>query len=373
MYSRCRYVTLPFNDAPTQSSPRPTDADVCNARSYCSNLIKKFDSPTFTLQTFIPITARDAYLAIYAFNIEIAMIADSVSSESIASMRTQVWRDIIRDTFKMKPRKEPISILLDHALYMLRSQHATTNLKAMEAWFLKIITAREKYVDNRQFTFLSALETYAENTYSSLMYLTLAALPVNSMDVDHIASHIGKATGIAAVLRGVPLIAFPPPEKYLRGSKVALGFDNKRNANLGAVTLPIEIMKQFSCKEEDIFRRGPDAEGLKDVIFTIATRANDHVNTAKEILKNLRQGKDIDHIYEHAGEEEHQYASSTSKLASPVDEIEKSFGVFMPAVATSLWLNKLEKYDFDIFRPEMRAREWRLPWKSFWAYTRRSF
>jgi len=239
----------------------------------------------------------------------------------------------------------------------------------MKSWFMKIINAREQYMDNRPYTSMDALETYAENTYSTLLYLSLAALPMHSIEADHVASHIGKATGIAAVLRGLPMIAFPPPPNHHSNNSM---FRSNPGNRQGAVILPLDIMAEAGVKEEDIFRHGAEAPGLKDAIFTVATRANDHLITAREMLKNLRQGKDADHDFEHEGEEGHQYPEPRTRDHSPKDDIEKGFGILMPAIATKLWLEKLESLDFDVFKPELRARDWRLPWKSYWAYTRRT-
>lgn len=225
-------------------------------------------------------------------------------------------------------------------------------------------------MDNRPYTTMDALETYAENTYSTLMYLTLAALPLHSMEVDHVASHIGKATGIVAVLRGLPLIAFPPPPNHYSNSAAfggALG--GSAIGRQGAVVLPLDIMVDAGVKEEEVLRRGAEAPGLKDAIFTVATRANDHLITAREMLKNLRQGKDAGHEFEHEGDEGHQYVESKDNSKS---DLERGFGVLMPAVATRLWLESLEKHDFDIFKPELRAREWKLPWKAYWGYSHRT-
>lgn len=235
---------------------------------------------------------------------------------------------------------------------------------------MKVINAREQYMDNRPYTSLSDLETYAENTYSTLMYLTLAALPLHSMAADHVASHIGKATGIAAVLRGLPLLAFPPPPNHHSNSAGFSGGNSR--GNQGSVVLPLDVMAEAGVKEEEVFRQGADAPGLKDAVFVVATRANDHLITAREMLKNLQQGKDAGHGFEHEGEEGHQYVQSESKGSSQADEIERGFGVLMPALSTKLWLEKLEKHDFDVFRPELRAGNWLLPWKGYWAYSRRS-
>lgn len=227
-------------------------------------------------------------------------------------------------------------------------------------------------MDNLPYTSLDALEMYAENTYSTLMYLTLAALPLNSMATDHVASHIGKAVGITAVLRGLPLIAFPPPPNHHSNSAAFGGsMGGNPGGRQGAVILPLDVMAESGVKEEEVFRQGAAAPGLKDAVFTIATRANDHLITAKEMLKNLQQGKDAGHAFEHEGEEGHQYVEENSTSRSQADDIERGFGVLMPAVPTKLWLEKLEKHDFDIFNPASLARDWRLPWKSYWAYSRR--
>jgi NADH dehydrogenase [ubiquinone] 1 alpha subcomplex assembly factor 6 len=330
---------------------------------------RKFDSPSYTLQTFIPPTSRDAYFSIRALNIELARIADVVSNPTVGALRMQFWRDNINRTFANAPPKEPVAILLHNAIVSLQEQHPTVSTAVMKGWFMKIISAREMYMDNRPYTSLEALENYAENTYSTLMYLTLASLPLHSLSLDHLASHIGKATGIAAVLRGLPLIAFPPPPNHHSnngplGGNISEGLGGR----YGAVLLPLDVMAEAGVKEEEVLRQGAAATGLKDAVFRVATRANDHLITAGEMLKNLRQGKAAGHDFEHEGEEGHDYAESSSTGHTQAEEVERGFGVLMQAVATRLWLQRLEQADFDIFKPELRAREWKLPWKAYWAY-----
>lgn len=193
-----------------------------------------------------------------------------------------------------------------------------------------------------------------------------------SVTADHVASHIGKAQGIATILRGLPLIAFPQPPKHNSNSPM-LG--NLGGSRQGAVTLPLDVMAEAGVKEEEIMRKGADAQGLKDAVFTVATRANDHLITAREMVKNLKAGQDPGHEFEHQDEEEHSYPPSQRDRGprGQYAEVDRAFGIFMPAVATSLWLQKLEKLDFNVFAPQLRVRDWRLPWKAYWAYSRRSF
>ncbi|CAG8976198.1 hypothetical protein HYALB_00011129, partial [Hymenoscyphus albidus] len=369
---RCAYATTPYG-GPAPYPSRVTEADVNGARAYCSKLVKTFDSPSYTLQSFIPghHSTRDAYLAIRALNIELARIPDLISNPTVGALRMQFWRDNITRTFANTPPKEPVAILLHNALTLLQSRDASLSTNFMKGWFMKIINTREQYMDNRPYTTMDALETYAEDTYSTLSYLTLAFVPIKSMAVDHVASHIGKATGIVAILRGLPLLAFPPPPNHHSNNEAfsaAMGGKGKGQTQ-GSVVLPLDIMAEAEVKEEDIFRHGGDAAGLKDAIFTIATRANDHLITAREMIKNLQQGKDAGHEFEHEGEEGHRYSTRSATEESQIRDLHNGFGVFMPAISTQMWLNNLEKHDFDVFNPELRKGDWRLVWKAYRAFS----
>ncbi len=285
----------------------------------------------------------------------------------------QFWRDTISKSLAGVPPKEPVGVLLAHALKDLQSR-SEGRARLSKSWFLRVINTREQYLHNAPYSTLTALETYAENTYSTLLYLMLSALPLTSVTADHLASHVGKAAGIVAVLRGLPLIAFPPPPNH-HSNNAALGgtLGTPGGNRQGAVTLPLDVMVESGVKEEQVLRQGADAPGLRDAVFTVATRANDHLITAREMLNNLRAGQDVGHEFEHQHEEGHEYTSRQSSKGTQAqsEDVERGFGVFMPAVATSLWLDKLQRADFDIFKPELRTREWRLPWKAYWAYSRR--
>lgn len=287
-------------------------------------------------------------------------------------MRLQFQRDAISQALAGSPPKQPVAILLARAAEDLWNRTHGRG-KFSKSWFLRVINTRQQYLDNPPYSDIAALESYAENTYSTLMYLTLQALPMNSVTADHVASHIGKATGIATVLRGIPLLAFPPPPNSHSNQD---GFSGAVGATRqGAVMLPLDVMAQHGVREEEVFRNGAGAQGLRDAVFTVATRANDHLITAREMLKNLRAGHDAGHEFEHQHEEEHNYSvlQTEGKKDTPAQELEKSFAVFMPAVATSVWLERLQKSDFDIFNPKLRVTDWKLPWRAYWAYKRGTF
>ncbi|KAI5285351.1 hypothetical protein KEM52_002477 [Ascosphaera acerosa] len=288
-------------------------------------------------------------------------------------MRLQFWRDALTAAASASasasgppPPREPIALLLASALDSLRARTGRAN-PVSKGWLLRLVAAREQSLRNPAFTSLDALEHYAEHTYSTLLYLTLSALPLASVTADHLASHVGKAAGIAAVLRGVPLNAFPPG---------ASAGQSSGGSGRASVTLPLDVLAQAGVREEDVFRYGADAPGLRDAVFAVATRASDHLLTARQMLRNLQAGRDVGHAFEHEGEEGHDHAAAgrpagSSAGSGALQEVNRGFGVLMPAVPTAMWLDELQRQDFDVFSPRLRTTSWTLPWRAFRAYQTR--
>ncbi|KAF5864794.1 hypothetical protein ETB97_006332 [Aspergillus alliaceus] len=356
------------NTKPVQTPTTGASAsEIQAAQKYCSDLLIKYDRPSYTLHTFIPRPAQPFYLALRALNVSLSLIPETTSSHTIGLMRLQFWRESISKILAGSPPKEPIAILLSAAISDL---HERTDGRARisKGWLTRLINARERGLTNDPYPDIAALETYAENTYSTLMYLTLSALPMASVTADHVASHVGKAVGITAVLKGLPLVAFPGAMTGGQGGQAGGG-----SARQGAVMLPLDVMMQAGVKEEEVFRLGAEAPGLRDAVFTVATRASDHLITVQQMLGNLHTGQDVGHEFEHQGEEGHEYEiSGDQRQESPLDEVNRAFGVFMPAVGTRLWLDRLQGVDFDIFKPELLRSDWKLPWKAYMAFKRKS-
>lgn len=266
------------------------------------------------------------------------------------------WQESLDNTFAGRPPREPICILLHKTLQDLEARAGSSTKKSIKFWVNRLVKTREKHMTNRPYASLASLEEYAENTYSTLMYATLASLPLRSMNVDHLASHIGKACGIVAVLRGVPVLAAPPPP-----TQTPIGQESPRDP---AILLPLDAMAEAGVKEEEVFRQGPNAPGLQDAVFKVATRANDHLITAREMLKRLKAGEDPGHEFEHHGEGEHFYGEESNT----VSEIQQGFGVLLEAIPAQQYLQRLEKADFDPFA--VKPGGWKLPWSMWQALSK---
>jgi NADH dehydrogenase [ubiquinone] 1 alpha subcomplex assembly factor 6 len=62
-------------------------------------------------------------------------------------------------------------------------------------------------LNEKPFISIESLESYAENTVSSINYLLVECLQIRDVRVDHAASHIGKAQGLVTTIRAIPYLA----------------------------------------------------------------------------------------------------------------------------------------------------------------------
>lgn len=85
----------------------------------------------------------------------------------------------------------------------------------------------------------------------------------SSHDFSHAASHVGVAQTIATLLRALPY-----------------------HASKGHMVIPAEITARHGVNQEEVFRQGGNAKGVDDAVFEFATLANDHLITAREMLKD---------------------------------------------------------------------------------------
>ncbi|KAJ3032257.1 NADH dehydrogenase (ubiquinone) complex I, assembly factor 6 [Rhizophlyctis rosea] len=260
------------------------------------------DWENYLTTLFFPAHARPSAWAIRAFNVETATVRDAVKDVNIGRIRLQWWRDTIQSTFKGRPPPHPVPTLISSAL-----NNANPNAFPLsQSFFLKLLTARSHNIVDPHYPTVASLESYAEETASSVLYLLAEALGVRDHNADHAMSHLGKAVGIATVIRGT------------------VGNVRERRCYL-----PSQVLAKHSVSTEDIFRSGP-SPALQDAIFEIATTANDHLITARSFAKDV------------------------PKRVVPA---------LLSAIPTETYLQELERCNFDIFDKRLHKRGWKVPWR----------
>ncbi|RLV90052.1 NADH dehydrogenase [Spathaspora sp. JA1] len=356
------------------------DALVHNAQQNIIQSLEHNDRSSYLLAQYIPDIARNSFLAIRAFNLEINKISEASKDHqsemsarlgggfSTVDLKFKFWSDLIsrvfrEDPFSEKDLGEPIAILLRDGL--------RNELNLDVDYLLKFLQTRRMFVKGgNNFQNTNDICSYGEGTYSQLNYLTQGLLlsPIISpssirllelstnlqSNISDIAAHIGQATAVGSMILGM---------QYYAGSR-------------SQVTMPIDLMTKFDLSQESLIRlcqghiktnleQEEIREKLKNIVYETAITANDHMLTARDKLGKVQQ-----EIKEIVGTSNDQLLHKHSKnwRKSLPDVI---FTPFMVAIPTTLYLNRLEKYDFDVFSPKLQQKEWKLAWTSYRNYHQR--
>lgn len=264
----------------------------------------------------LPKKSQRAYYAIRAFNVELASIkdgsslrrrsapdqapgGDSTSTNMTTSlalqMRMQWWRDAVQaiyededETVLKSMKASPttpdhlinlsISCWNSPVVRALDRAHAEMNLT--RRFLERLIDAREMDLDVRQHASLEEAVSYAEDSVSSLLYLSLECTGVRDDQADIVASHAGVGIGLT--------------NTCLRAMRFRL--------SQGEISLPAElfptnfsyqgliqsIQNSAASNDED---DSSDKTNLDPKDLAIVNEAINHV--ANEALAHLQTARDI--------------------------------------------------------------------------------
>jgi phytoene/squalene synthetase len=166
---------------------------------HCVETTRDLDRERYICNLLLPARARSHAFAACALNAELARVRDSVTEPKLRQVRLQWWRDAVLEAARGTPAHNPLAESLAAAL----AQHPL-----MQAWLLNLVSAREA---DLQITTQPAtdawVDEYAESTAGALIHCALEAAGVGSDAAHEAATHIGRAHGLATLLRGTPVHA----------------------------------------------------------------------------------------------------------------------------------------------------------------------
>ena len=156
---------------------------------HCQELVAKADKDRFLSCLFAPRDTQPHLFALYAFNVEIARIRETVSEPQIGLVRQQWWLDTIDGIYAGHTPDHPVAQALAQAIAKGDlPKHALRNL----------IIAREFDLYDDPMPTLSDLEGYLGETSSSLIQMAALILDKGAAEAAGLA---GVAFGLAGVLR----------------------------------------------------------------------------------------------------------------------------------------------------------------------------
>lgn len=266
------------------------------ALSYCVQQVRSYDYHHYLCLLELRPEMRKAAFALRAFNVETARAMDVASDPKIGLMRLLWWQEAIDKIFANK--------LIEHPTAQALSSVISEN-KISKSWMKRSVEARindaRRDIADMPET-IEELERYAEDTVSTMLYMTLQAGGIRSTAADHAASHIGKASGLLLLIRSLPYHASRSRQFPYIPTKVA--------ASHGL------LVKQGGRSEVNMDSR----EGLCNAVFEMASVASVHLQKAREL------------------------AGTVPSEALPV---------LLPAVPAQVFLDTLSKVQFDVFDPRL--------------------
>ncbi|XP_073941938.1 NADH dehydrogenase (ubiquinone) complex I, assembly factor 6 homolog sicily isoform X2 [Choristoneura fumiferana] len=245
---------------------------------------------------------RSPTLVVRAFNVEIARVQDQTTDPQTALFRLQFWQDTLSAIFKKDQtlRNVPANPVAQE-LFKICSCY-----KIPKRNLERLITSRHNLIKSKYFKSIEDIEKYAEDSVSAIYYSILSVASVANVHADHAASHLGKAQGIANILRSVQVAS-----------------------RHKMVYLPMDLLMKHQVSQESVLR-GVDSENIRNVTFEIATTANNHLRKARSI--------------------------TVPKIANQI---------FLPAIAVQSYLDKLQKCNFDVFHQSLARGNATLPFSFY--------
>ena len=229
----------------------------------CLKQVQKHNHETYLTTLFTPAQIRPLITAINAFNIETALIRDSVKDTQIAQLRMKWWTHLITDSFNKTPPNHPVALLLSDSL--------TPDIS--KSWFLRILAERSENLHDPQYSSINDIEKYAENTHSSLLYLYNEAFGFKDVKLDHVASHLGRSIGLSTLLRATP-----------------------HNLISRRFYLPSQLMAKHNLSTQDLLT-GKGFDKLQNVVFDVASAANTHLSTARSLSKDMDKSPALSYLF----------------------------------------------------------------------------
>ncbi|KAB2088715.1 hypothetical protein ES319_A03G016600v1 [Gossypium barbadense] len=156
------------------------------AFSHCVQQVRSYDYHHYLCLLELPANMRKAAFALRAFNVETARAMDVASDPKIGLMRLLWWQEAIDKIYANKLIEHPTAQALSSVI---------SESKISKAWLKRVVDARINDANRDVIDLpesIEELEKYAEDTASTLLYMTLQAGGIKSTAVDHAASHVAK-------------------------------------------------------------------------------------------------------------------------------------------------------------------------------------
>lgn len=155
-----------------------------------ATLLRQHDPDRFLTTLFAPPARRDALLALYAFNHELARAREIASEPTLALIRLQWWREVIEGASRRHVVATPLSAAIDAGVLRRDDLYA-------------LIDAREIEADPE----IATLADWRAYMMANAGGIAVAAARLLQAPEPEALRPLGAAYGVAGFLRSAPVLA----------------------------------------------------------------------------------------------------------------------------------------------------------------------
>jgi len=214
--------------------------------------VRAADPDRYFATLFAPAPKRPFLFALYAFNAEVARIAESVREPMLGAIRLEWWRETAEAAAKGSARNHDVA----RALVALFAERP-----AMLADFEALVAARAFDSSADRFADFAALEAYVDATSGAVMRLAAQILEGPPIIAETLRE-AGLAYGLTGLLRALP-------------------FHNERHK----LYLPLDLLSALDVTPEAFFHLEPGEPRRASAVRQVALKARDHFMAARQAPK----------------------------------------------------------------------------------------
>jgi phytoene synthase len=203
---------------------------------------------------FAPREARADLFALYAFNAELARIAELVSEPGLGAIRLQWWREAVERAASGEAIGQPVADAMGETI---------RRRKLSRDRVLALIDARASDVETKIMPDRPALDAYLEHTAGAVFALAGEIVGARGDAVDQAAWSAGKAYGLTGLMRALPV-----------------------HASRGLIFLPEDALRRHGTSPEEVLA-GKTSQGLETLLAELRATARDSLHDARTRIAAL--------------------------------------------------------------------------------------
>jgi phytoene synthase len=210
--------------------------------------VRTADPDRYFSALFAPASARPFLFTLYAFNTELARVAESVREPMLGAIRLEWWRETADGAARGAPRNHDVARGL--AALFAEKKLALSELEAL-------IAARAFDSSADRFADFAALENYLDQTGGRLMRLAAELLGAAPEQSGRMTRDAARAYGLAGLLRALPF-----------------------HSNRHKLYLPLDLLSALELTPEEFFHLDISDPRLLAAQRQAALKARDYFRTA---------------------------------------------------------------------------------------------